>query len=283
MPVTVHQNSFGNTNVRVEMAIAKVNEIEIYYEVHGEGPPLLCISGFSHHLKTWLPFIDLLSKSYQMILFDNRGSGRSSAPPPPYTIEMLADDLAGLMDALNIKSAFMLGSSMGGAVIQTLALKDPKRVKKGVLISPFAELPRTSLLKSTTVGKLLQSGAPLPLIIESIIPWLFSSDFISAPEKLKSKIEEMADNPYPPSTDGYLGQLHALESFNIRNKLKEITTPLLLIAGEHDLSTPLYCAEELELNLPHATLETFPRVGHMPHVECREAVAELITSFFIEP
>ena len=263
------------------MPFAKVNDIEIYYEVHGKGPPLFCIAGFSNYHATWLPFIELLSNTYKLILFDNRGSGQSTAPPPPYTIDMLADDTTELMDALNIESAFMVGSSMGTAIIQTIALKDPKRVKKGVLISPFAQLPHTSLLKSSTAGKLIQAQAPLPLIIESVIPWFFSNDFISDSEKLKSKAEEMENNPYPQTFDGFLGQLQALETFDLRKKLQSISPPMLLIAGEQDLSTPMYCAKELELNLPHATLYSFPKMGHMAHIERRKEVSKLIRNFCI--
>lgn len=261
------------------MPFAKVNDIEIYFEVHGEGPPLLCVPGFANYSKTWLPYIKLLSKQFQLVLLDNRGAGQSGAPSIPYSVEMLADDAVELMDYLGIDSAYMVGSSMGCAIITTLALHSPERVKKGVLISPFAKLPQASLLKSLNAGKLLQAGAPLPLIIEGVIPWLYSNTFLSDPEKLNAIIEEMKNNPYPQKSEGFSGQLAALSGFNIKDRLPEITTPFLLLAGEEDLSTPLYCAEEMELLLPHGTLHSFPKMGHMAHHEMRKEVAHLISDF----
>lgn len=261
------------------MPFAKVNDIEIYYEVHGEGPPLLCIPGFANYHKTWLPFIKLLSKQFQLVLLDNRGAGLSSAPSIPYSIEMLADDTIELMDHLGIENAYMVGSSMGCAIITTLALHHPEKLKKGVLISPFAKLPQTSLLKSLNAGKLLQAGAPLSLIIEGVIPWLYSNTFLSDPDKLNALIEEMKNNPHPQKAEGFRGQLAALGHFNIIDSLSEITSPFLLLAGEEDLSTPLYCAEEMELHLPHATLHSLPKMGHMAHHEMRKEVAHLISIF----
>ena len=209
------------------MPFLQVNGISIYYECIGKGDPILLISGFATHHETWYKFTDRLSKKSQLILLDNRGSGQSEAPLPPYTIEMMADDVIHLMDSLTIAKAHIVGSSMGCAIIQTIALKYPERIGKAILISPFAKLPFPSLLKSEIAGKLMEAGVPYELIVESAIPWLFSNDFVADPEKVKKKIFEMSKNPYPQKPEGYLGQLTAMQSFDLQNELQKIQIKML--------------------------------------------------------
>lgn len=261
------------------MAFAKVNDINLYYELRGEGPTIVFLSGFSTNRETWRNYSERFSSHYQTLIFDNRGSGESDAPPPPYTIEMMSEDTAQLMDHLEISQAYMVGSSMGTAIIQTLALYHPEKIKKGILISPFAQLPRTSIMKSETVAKLLEANVPLELIIESVIPWLYSNAFLKDSKKVKLKSEEMLSNPFPQKPEGYLGQLSALRSFDIRNQVRDIQTEMLLIAGGEDLSTPLYCSHFLSKHLPVSTLKVFDSVGHMAHVEQRDQVFNVIEEF----
>ena len=261
------------------MAFAKVNDINMYYELIGQGEPIVFLSGFSTNRETWRNYSERLSSQYQTLILDNRGAGESDAPPPPYTVEMMAEDTAALMDHVGIKEATMVGSSMGTAIIQTLALRHPSKVKKGILISPFAKLPLTSLMKSETVGKLLEVGVPLNLVIESVIPWLYSNAFLDDGDRAKNKSQEMLENPYPQKPEGYLGQLTALKAFDLRDQVGDIQAEMLLIAGAEDLSTPLYCSHFLSENLPACTLKVFESVGHMAHVEQRDKVFEVIQNF----
>ncbi|MCB1106946.1 MAG: alpha/beta fold hydrolase [Chlamydiia bacterium] len=261
------------------MPFAEVNGIKLYYETHGQGNPVVFLSGFSTHHLTWKEFIKPFQQDFQLILLDNRGSGQTSSPPPPYTLETLANDTIALLDHLQIDRAYYVGSSMGTAIIQTLSHLHPKRIDKGVLIAPFPKLPEASLLKSITTGKLLQGGTSLDLVIDTVIPWLFSRDFLSHPEKVAAKKEEMIQNPFPQTLEGFLGQLEALKAFDSTPFLKNLTSEFLLIAGEEDLSTPLSLAQYLHENLPKSTLHPFPRVGHMVHYEKREEVIALIKDF----
>ena len=261
------------------MPFAPVNGIDLYYEVHGKGKPLVFLSGFSTHHLTWQPFIEPFQDSFQLILLDNRGAGQTTAPPPPYTIEEMADDTIALMDHLKIERASMVGSSMGTAIIQSVAHRHKARIDKGALIAPFPKLPRASLLKSITTGKLLQAEAPFELVIETVIPWLFSREFVANPDKVAAKLNEMTRNPYPQTLNGFLGQAQALEVFDSTPFLKSIDAELLLLAGEQDLSTPLSCAEFLHKHLKNSTLHPFPEMGHMVHAEKREEVISLIKGF----
>ena len=145
------------------MPFIEINKINLYYETHGKGSPLLFLSGFASHHQSWLPYINYFSKTNQVIVFHNRGSGQTDAPPSLYTMDLLASDTLALLDSLNIPCADMIGSSMGAAIVMTIAQTHPKRIKKGVLIAPFPKLPLKTLLHSKALGKLIQAKAPLPL------------------------------------------------------------------------------------------------------------------------
>ena len=111
----------------------KVNRIEIYYEMHGQGDPLVLIMGLRRNAEWWYRQIPTLSKHFQVLVFDNRGAGRTDKPKMDYSIRLFADDTAGLMEALGIREANILGVSMGGYIAQELALNYPDRVKRLVL------------------------------------------------------------------------------------------------------------------------------------------------------
>ena len=110
------------------MATVNVNDCKIYYEIHGEGAPLVLIMGLRRNVEWWYRQIPSLSRQFQVIAFDNRGAGRSDKPDMEYSIRLFADDTAGLMDALNISKARILGISMGGYIAQELALNYPAKV-----------------------------------------------------------------------------------------------------------------------------------------------------------
>jgi pimeloyl-ACP methyl ester carboxylesterase len=110
------------------MPTAKVGDINIYYEIHGKGEPLVLIYGYVGHSGLWFRQIPTLSKKYRVIAFDNRGIGQSDKPDIPYTMAMMAADIAGLLDIIGIDAAHVFGISMGGMIAQHFALNYPQRV-----------------------------------------------------------------------------------------------------------------------------------------------------------
>src|SRR5690349_18217962 len=118
------------------------NGIELYYEIYGEGKPLVLISGLGYSLWQWHRVVPLLAEHFQVITFDNRGVGQSEKPAGPYSAQILAADTVGLLDALQIERAIILGHSMGGFIAQALALDFPGRVEKLILCSTNFGGPR---------------------------------------------------------------------------------------------------------------------------------------------
>jgi 3-oxoadipate enol-lactonase len=119
------------------MPYVKVNDIQMYYEIQGEGEPLLLIVGLGTDISEWEGIIHWLAQTYKVLAFDNRGAGRTDKPDTPYSIEMMADDTAGIMQTLGIQQAHILGISMGGRIALALALRHAKSVKKLVLVSTY--------------------------------------------------------------------------------------------------------------------------------------------------
>jgi len=112
------------------MPLIKANGININYEVHGKGEPVVLIGGLGSQLQSWATQIPIYSEYFKVIVFDNRGMGKTDKPDAQYTIEMMADDTVAFLDSLKIKSASFIGKSMGGMITQWIGIKYPQKVKK---------------------------------------------------------------------------------------------------------------------------------------------------------
>ena len=124
----------------------QANGQELYYELHGEGPPLVLVMGIGYDSSLWtLAQVPVLSTQFQVILVDNRDAGRSSKAIQPYTIADMADDLAGLLDALGIQRSHLLGLSMGGMIAQEFALRHSDRLDRLVLAGTGAAPARSAV------------------------------------------------------------------------------------------------------------------------------------------
>ena len=231
------------------------NGINFYYERYGKGDPFILICGFTNTLELWGEIASKLKDFFEVIVFDNRGAGRRGSSPPPYTIDLLADDVIALMDALEIPKAYVMGSSMGTTIVQSLGLRYGKRLLKGVLLAPFNTIPCRVIMVAKTMTKLFESGLEPALVFETILPWLFSNTFLSDPKKIEKMISDMVNNPFPQTPDGYAGQFAALTAFDLTDKLPEIETEMLIMPGEEDLFTPMHCAKILEEKLPNGNFD----------------------------
>lgn len=234
----------------------------LYYEVHGSGQPLVLISGLGGDATFWTSSLVTLTRHFQVIIFDNRGIGRSAMPDVPYTIEQMADDIADLLDELRIQTAHILGFSMGGCIAQAFAVRHPHRLQKLIISASYARMGRQSQWFIDAVLSVYETGATGKQMYYLILPWLFSSGYLKRPES-DTMLDFDENDPLQQPLHAFRRQYLAQREFDYRAELAQITAPTLVLAGENDALVPLADARELASGIPHSHFFAFPEAGHL--------------------
>lgn len=251
------------------MPHVETNGIKMYYEEQGEGDPLLLIMGITAPGAVWELHAEEWTKTNRCIIVDNRGVGATDKPEGPYSSEMMADDCAGLLDALEIDSARVVGCSMGSIVAQQLALQHPEKVKAAVLMCTWS---RCDNYASSVFEHMKHCKARLrPEEFMNYIQLLiFTKPFWDNSEAYQSLLDGRVDaskgeEPQP---------LHALEAqaaacidHDVYENLGDIKCPCLVIGGQDDIFTPRWMAEETHAALADSELHLYEGAGHAFHWE----------------
>lgn len=263
------------------MTVAKVNDINIYYEAHGsKGPHLMLLCGLGAHLATWdLELIEALSEKVQLLLFDNRGAGRSEKPDEEYSMMMFADDAAGLLDALDIESTYVLGASMGGMIAQEFALRHLRRVAGLILCCTSPGSRRMVLPEMEVLEKLAEVDGLTPEEINrKNRPLSFTRDFMEnnwdwLEEKMRREI------PYSAPAFSFKLQMGAAMQHNTYSRLPQIMCPTLVMTGTEDILVPPGNSDLLASQIPNAVLKRYENAAHGFMSEARDAVVRDIFEF----
>ncbi len=262
------------------MPTIKINDINMYYEVYGEGEPVVLVSGFSADHLTWLFAIEHLSKHYQVLVFDNRGAGRTDIPDAPYSIEQMAGDIAGLCSALNITRAHFVGNSMGGYLVQAVAYHYPALVKSVAICNSGLGTWSSYYTYLSARLEMLKMDIPQSILLRIAAAWVFSPSFLYKQDNLDMFIQLGMQNPYPFTVNGFKGQYAAISAFDSHDWVGKITVPALVIGADSDLVLPACLAEAVHAHLPQSSYYCFKNCGHLPHVEYPEEFSNLIRNFF---
>jgi 3-oxoadipate enol-lactonase len=246
------------------MPKVKVGDINIYYEEYGKGEPLVIINGAGASTQMFSGFIPIYSQEYRLILFDKRGEGQSDTPDIPYTTEMMADDLAGLLDVIGIDSAHIRGISLGGMIAQQFAIHYPKRVKSLILMCTYCGGPHSILPEETT--RLTDMGQMQKMTAEErareTIRLAITKEFLDKnPGVLQRMMAVMTEHPI--ITYGTYRQGQAVKAHNTYKRLPEIKVPTLIIAGEADRLMPVENSKIMASRIPGAELVILKNTGHM--------------------
>ena len=256
---------------------AKVNGIEIHYEIHGsEGAPWLVLS---HSLacsgRMWDPQVEAFKDSYRILNYDMRGHGQTEAPKGAYTLDMLADDVLRLMDSLKIKSAIFCGLSIGGMIGQTLALRKNPPFERMVLADTTHTQPPEALKQWEERIRIAESKGMAALVDSTMERW-FTPAFRSSPAAQKIAALVRA-TPVP----GYVGCGRAIMGLNTTARLKDIRLPVLAITGESDGAAP--GTRHIGEPVPGAKFVSIPNASHIANVEQAEAFNRALREFLSSP
>jgi pimeloyl-ACP methyl ester carboxylesterase len=224
------------------MSIVEVEGASLYYEVHGDGPPLLLISGLGGDHSAWDASLPAL-KHYRTVVFDNRGVGRSSKPPGPCSIAQMAADAAQVMDVAAIHSAHVAGLSMGGAIAQDLAIAHPDRVLSLTLVSTWAKADDFLYRLMRSWADAASSCGMTPLW-EQLLLWSFSPGLFDARDE---RLDAMLAGAPRDAGDiqVFIDQAHACIEHDAVDRLAEIVAPTQILVGDTDIYTPERYAQRL--------------------------------------
>jgi pimeloyl-ACP methyl ester carboxylesterase len=246
------------------MPIVKANDINIYYEIHGEGEPLLMIQGYGQYSGHWTTLLPPFSRQYRVIIFDSRGTGRSDKPETPYTMQMMAADVKELLDAIGIDKANVFGVSMGGMVAQEFALSYPDKLINLVLGCTNCGGKQQIIPTPEALGFLFNPEmAKLSVEERARITtgWLWTKEFIDKhPEAVDMYIDITAK--YPTPVHGFYGQAQAIAHHDTCDRLPQIKVPTLVIVGDADRIIPHENSKLIASRIPGAELVIVPNAGH---------------------
>ena len=264
----------------------RANGQEIYFEVHGEGPPLVLVMGIGYDATLWtLAQVPALSQTFQVVIFDNRDVGRSSTAAAPYTIADMADDVASLMDALAIKRAHLLGLSMGGMIAQEFALRHADRLERLVLSGCGAAPARVAFDPIRTWSWVKANDKSGEVFACQQFTWLFSTGFLRNKEAVQQTISMLTSNPNPVGAEAYNRQAQAYLQHDALDRLAGVKSPTLVIVGDQDLLTPPWICREIADKIPNCQFEIITGDGssHVVPLERPDEFNDLVTRFLVAP
>ena len=228
--------------------------MNIAWERHGEGPPLLLIHGLGYARWGWEPVVELLARSFDVVLFDNRGIGESDAPPGPYTAAELAGDAVQVLDEAGIERAHVVGTSLGGMVAQELALARPERVDRLVLAATMPGGAQAYPMPSRTV-ELMQARATLRQYVENALEPDPRPELV---DRILAHRERTAQRFEP-----WAAQAAAGASFDAYDRLRSLAAPTLVQHGDGDVVVDPRNSDLLTELIPDARLSVYPGSGHL--------------------
>ena len=249
--------------------------LNVSVEGRDGGPTLMLSNSLGTTLKMWEPQMRPLTQLFRVIRYDRRGHGRSGVPPGPYSMERFGRDVIAILDDLNIDKVHWCGLSMGGMVGQWLGANAPERLGKIVLANTACFYPDpTNWLNRI---KAIRDGGIAAVADTVIAAWL-TADFREREPQIAASLKSML---LATPVEGYLACCEALSTLDQRELLPTITNPTLVIAGRHDMSTPVAAGELIRSLIPGASL-TLLDAAHISNVEQPHAFTDAVVGFLTQ-
>jgi 3-oxoadipate enol-lactonase len=253
---------------------AALDGFDLHYEERGSGPALLLVPGIPAVASDWAPLAERLSVSRRAIAYDNRGSGRSSVTPGPYSTVSLASDAVALLDHLGIERADVFGMSLGGMIAQEMALGWPERVDRLVLGCTHCGVAHSAPMPRETGRAFAMETDDWAARMNALAPFGFSRDV--DPVLLERFVEKKSRDVQ--DQEGYRAQISAVLSHDTYERLPRIAHPTVILTGDDDQVIPAASSDVLHERIGDSLLYVIRGAGHLFFVErLRETVRALET------
>jgi 3-oxoadipate enol-lactonase len=254
-----------------------VNGLYVHYTL--EGPASAPVVTLSHSLATdltmWDPQMPVLTSRYRVLRYDTRGHGGTEAPAGPYTLETLAEDARGLLQALGITRTHFMGLSMGGMIGQLLALQAPQMLHSLILCDTMSRVPTEAKpLWDERIHTAERRGME-PLVQPTLERW-FTAPFREQSHDVIDKVRTMIRTT---PIRGYAGCCHAIAALNLTERLQAITVPALVVVGEDDPGTPVAASRVIQEQIKGSQLVILKSAAHLSNMEQPQAFNQAVTAF----
>jgi pimeloyl-ACP methyl ester carboxylesterase len=258
---------------------------KVHYQIHGDapGPPLVLVMGLGGSCRGWLPLqVPDFSKERRVLIYDARGVGESDDPGGPFTTADLADDLAALLDALQVRRVDVLGAFLGGMTAQEFALRHSLRLDRLVLVGSYArpDAKRRMLLEKWK--DMARIDTPLSIQVRERLLWTVEDDTMEYTDLIDSMIEFFTREGTPVPNELFMRQCDACLGHDARDRLRNIHARTLVVAGRHDQLTPGKFQRELADEIPGARLVTLSFGAHLVMAESAQRFNQLVLQFLAE-
>jgi pimeloyl-ACP methyl ester carboxylesterase len=259
------------------MPTIQANGADFYYETYGKGKPIILISGYACDHTIWLPMIDYFSPHFKVITFDNRGVGLTKDDHRSLTIDLMADDVIALSDALHLERPHILGGSMGGSIAQSIGCRYSDKIGKIVLLVTSSKWRKAMLFNCETLLKMRrEKQIDQNYITDLVLSSVFGENFFQNKKNIDLFRRLFKENPQPVADQER--QFHALKEFDLKNSLHQIDTPTLIVNGMQDVMSLPYESKYLADHIPNSTWISLD-CGHGCTFEIPEELSKNILSF----
>lgn len=268
------------------MPKVRVNEIELYYEVKGDldsKKTIVFLNGVMASVSSWAFQVKALEKlGFKIVLHDFRGQLLSDKPKGPYTFMQHAKDVIGLLDALGIQAAHLIGTSYGGEVGMYCAVHYKERVSSLSIINSVSETDEVLRYFVNSWHHLAKAKQGKDFFF-SMLPSIYHSEYIKSNQELILKRAEAMNQIDPSYFDG---QMYLYETFttdlDITDRLQEITCPVLVVCGEEDILKPRKFSDIIATKIKHAEYALIPNCAHVTIFEKPDMLNSMLIGFLIK-
>lgn len=250
----------------------------LYYEVQGEGEPLVLLMGLGADILAWILQLPACSERYRTITIDNRDVGRSDYVDGPYEIADMAADALAVCDELELESFHLLGLSMGGMIAQEVALAAPERVRTLTLCVTYGGVGEYARTRSRLLAAQAMR-APFEEHVDMLLTLTMSEQFYENPEAVQYMRNMMLAHPHPQRPEGFGRQAEAAARHDVRGRLAELQMPVHVIGAEHDILVPVWKSRELADLIPGAKLTVLEGAPHGINIERAEEFNRAVLDF----